>query len=384
MAFFSFSLLKKAFDYNSIQIQPNQKYYSKDIALCKALNNRNKTIDFCHIKYEKRISSNNTGRDILFCLPPKFGLGDSIEYCVAIKSLIKSKKFNKVGVAFCDTHSYIFKNLFLLSNVYPLIISEEEIKKYDNVFHITLEIKSLKFQKYKRSDIAEEICKHFGITCIDFKLNQSFKTSNYRKTISVFPLSTSTIRTLPFKVINEIIKNFENDYKIKIFIDDSHISKNFQAYNTNNNIMFKKPKNVEELILEISKTYFGVFVDSGPLHLAKIFNKNGVLIETSVDTKILLRNAKNIFSVKNLYKSNYCNGPCGLVDIFAFENNIGCYETHKIDFAKIKSLKSYKNLQRWNKKENNSHFILNPVECIKKIDIKNIIELIKVKLKEIK
>ena len=33
-------------------------------------------------------------------------------------------------------------------------------------------------------------------------------------------------------------------------------------------------------------------------------------------------------------------------------------------------------------KENNSHLILNPVGCIKQIDVKNIIELIRYKLKE--
>ena len=46
------------------------------------------------------------------------------------------------------------------------------------------------------------------------------------------------------------------------------------------------------------------------------------------------------------------------------------------------SFKNKKNLQRWNKKENNTHLISNPVGCIKQIDVKNIIELIKNKIKE--
>ena len=86
--------------------------------------------------------------------------------------------------------------------------------------------------------------------------------------------------------------------------------------------------------------------------------------------------------VKNKYKSNYCDGPCGLTDIFAYDNKIGCYETHKLSFNDISSLNNQKNLQRWNKKENNSHLISNPVGCIKQIDVKNIIELIRYKLKE--
>ena len=143
-----------------------------------------------------------------------------------------------------------------------------------------------------------------------------------------------------------------------------------------------KPKNIQSLIVEISKTNFGIFIDSGPIHIAQCFNKNGILVEASVSSKILLSNSNNIMSVKNKYKSNYCNGPCGLVDIFAYESKVGCYETHKLSFKDINSFKNQKNLQRWNKKENNSHLISNPVGCIKQIDVKNIIELIRYKLKE--
>ena len=146
--------------------------------------------------------------------------------------------------------------------------------------------------------------------------------------------------------------------------------------------MIKKPKNVESLIKEISNISFGVFIDSGPLHVAKIYDKKGIFIETSVSNKILLSNTSNIEPVINRYKSPFCNGPCGLIDIFFFKKNTGCYETNKISFQNIKNLKSLKELQRGNKKKNNSHFILNPVGCVNKIDIENVIKSINLKLKE--
>ena len=107
------------------------------------------------------------------------------------------------------------------------------------------------------------------------------------------------------------------------------------------------------------------------------------MIETSVSSEILLNNSKNILPVKNIYKSNYCDGPCGLVDLFAYKGNVGCYETHELSFEDISSYNNFKNLQRWNKKDNNSHFTFNPVGCIKQININNIIEQIKNKLKEL-
>ena len=381
MAFFSFSLLMDSFLYLTTKIEPNKKYYSKDIALSKELNNKNKITSFAELNYESRVNITNVGKTLLICLPPKFGVGDAIEYGIAINSLIKIKKFNKIGIAFTGNHNYLFKEFFSFTDVYPLIISQDELSTYDTLFHITLEINALKYQKYKRSNIAHEICDYFKVPLIDYKKEINKVQKDDSKTISIFPISTSFIRSLPLNIVEEIIKYFSNEYRIKIIFDNSDYSKYLLENIKNNNFIAINPNNVESLISEISKTNFGIFIDSGPLHIAKCFNKNGILVETSVSSKILLSNSKNIKSVKNKYKSYYCKGPCGLVDLFAYNSKIGCYETHKLNFKDIRSFKNQKNLQRWNKKENNSHLIQNPVECIKQIDVKNIIELIRYKIK---
>jgi hypothetical protein len=382
MAFFSFSLIKDSFIYLSTNIEPNKKYYSKDIALSKELNNKNKIIPFAELNYERRVSITNVGKKLLICLPPKFGVGDAIEFGIAINSLIQNKKFKKIGIAFISNHNYLFKKFFSFKYIYPLIISRDELNTYDTLFHITLEINALKHQKYKRSNIAQEICDYFKVPLIDYKKEITKVQKDDVNTISIFPTSTSLIRSLPLHIIEEIIKCFSNKYRIKIIIDNSDYSKYLLDKIKNNNFITIEPKNIESLISEISKTNFGIFPDSGPLHIAKCFNINGVLIETSVSGTILLSNSKNMMALKNKYKSNYCNGPCGLVDIFAYDGKIGCYETHKLNFKDIISFNNQKNLQRWNKKENNSHLISNPVECIKQIDVKNIIELIRFKIKE--
>lgn len=382
MAFFSFSLLKNKLTYFNNQIEPNQKYYCKDIALWKELNNRNKKKHICLLNYENRLRSNNLGKKILICLPPNFGLGDAVEYSIAIKSIIKSKKFSKIGIAFCSKYLFIFKDLFLFSNIYPLLISDKEIKKYDNIFHITLEIEALRFQKYKRSNIVDEICKYFNVPVFDFKIKKNDNMNKNINEISIFAVSTSMIRSLPHKILKQIIESLQDKYRFKIYVDESDFSKYLEEKNTNNKCIFVKPKNIEDLILEIKNINFGIFLDSGPLHVAKIFDKKGVLIETSVSSKTLLSNSNKIVSVSNQYQSNFCKGPCGLVDVFCLNNRIGCYETHKVSFEKINNLKSFKSLQRWNKKEKNSHFILNPVGCVSNINIDNILKTLEENLKE--
>ena len=98
----------------------------------------------------------NLGKKLLICLPPKFGVGDAIEYGIAINSLIKIKKFYKIGIAFTSDHYYLFREFFSFADIYPIIISQDELNIYDTVFHITLEIKALKYQKYNRSNISQE------------------------------------------------------------------------------------------------------------------------------------------------------------------------------------------------------------------------------------
>ena len=382
MAFFSFSLLKDPFVYLSTKIELNKKYYSKDIALSKELNNKNKINSFAELNYETRLNITSVGKKLLICLPPKFGVGDAIEYGIAIYSLIQIKKFDKIGIAFTGSHYYLFKEFFAFIDIYPSIISHDDLNNYDTVFHITLEIDALKYQKYKRSNISQEICNYFNVPLIDYKKEINHVQKDNIDTITIFPISTSLIRSLPLQIVEDIIESFSNEYKIKIIFDNSDYSKYLLQNIKNNNFIRIEPKNIENLIEEISKINFGIFIDSGPLHIAKCFNKNGILVETSVSSEILLCNSKNIISAKNKYKSNYCNGPCGLVDIFAYECKAGCYETHRLNFRDIVSFKNKKNLQRWNKKENNSHLISNPVGCIKQIDVKNIIELIMCKIKE--
>ena len=123
MAFFSFSLLMDSFLYSSTKIEPNKKYYSKDISLSKELNNKNKITSFAELSYESRDNITNIGKTLLICLPPKFGVGDAIEYGIAISSLIQTRKFNKIGIAFTSNHNYLFKEFFFFLYIYPLIIS---------------------------------------------------------------------------------------------------------------------------------------------------------------------------------------------------------------------------------------------------------------------
>ena len=97
MPYFSFSLID-GFCINNLQkcqidfsqIKPNIKYFSKNTALWKMLNDKKSLSYVNFIKQEKRKKTKKIGKNILICLPPSIGLGDSVEYALSIKAIINS------------------------------------------------------------------------------------------------------------------------------------------------------------------------------------------------------------------------------------------------------------------------------------------------------
>ena len=122
--------------------------------------------------------------------------------------------------------------------------------------------------------------------------------------------------------------------------------------------------------------YFGVFMDSGPLHVAKILNKKGILITSSVGKEILLKGFNNIEGIDNSYKSAFCKSPCGLVNVFNYKNKIGCYDSLSIEKKTILGLKNFNILQRGKIKESYVNFVFNPINCLKKINKQLVIQKI--------
>ncbi len=374
MPYFSFSINEIKPRLKKFNITSNNVYFSKNTELWKNLNKENSSI-INFLKREKRFLINNIGKKILFFLPPSIGLGDAIEYAMAIKQISEKITFDKVAVAFPGEYSFIFRDFFKLYNIYPFIIKKNEINSFDTVFHLTLEIKSLINQKYSRSNIFEEIINFFNI-----KNSQNKQIKNIRKykinKISIFPLSSSPIRTMPIKILNEIIKILIKHYVIEIFLDHSSEISNFLYDNINiEKVHIIDPKDKSELISSIKNIQYGLFMDSGPLHVAKMLNKKGLLLETTVSSKILLKDYDLIKPIENNYSSYFCNAPCGLTDIFNYNNNYGCYDSLKIKSKNFKK-NNFNNMINRGVKNYYLDNVKKPVGCLSALNVQSIYNVI--------
>ena len=94
-------------------------------------------------------------------MPPSIGLGDAIEYASALKLVSDSNIFQKIAVAFVGEFEFLFKDYFKLKIIFLILSIMLILKKFDTIFHLTLEIQNLINQKYSRSDIYSEIISFF-------------------------------------------------------------------------------------------------------------------------------------------------------------------------------------------------------------------------------
>ncbi len=375
MPFFSFSISKIKSPLKKYNITSNKVYFSKNTELWKILNKQSSSI-INFLKHEKRVPVINIRKNILFCLPPSIGLGDSIEYAMAIKIISEKINFDKVAVAFSAEHSFVFKDIFNIGIVYPFIINNTEMNNFDTVFHLTLEIKSLINQKYSRSNIYEEIINFFNIKNVKQEHIEIQNQDKINK-ISIFPISSSPIRTMPIKILNELISVLVKEYIVELFLDHTSAISKFIYENINiRNIIIVDPKDKLDLISSIKNIQYGLFMDSGPLHVAKILNKRGLLFETSVSGKILLKNYNLIKGIENKYSSFFCSAPCGLTDIFNYNNAFGCYDALKIESSKCKN-RNFKNMTNRGVKNYYLDFVRNPVGCLSSLNVQSIYNIIK-------
>ncbi len=376
MPFFSFSITEVTPSLKKYNITENNLYFSKNTELWKLIKKIPKS-KINRLDLEKRHSLKSIGKKILFCLPPNIGLGDAIEYASALKLVSERNIFENLGVAFMGEFQFLFKDYFNLKNNFPYIIDNVDLEKFDTIFHLTLEIDSLINQKYSRSDIYNEIISFFKIKDIKLKSIQNNNKNCKIKKISVFPLSNSPVRTMPIEILTKLAGLLSKQFNIEIFLNhNSEISHLIHKRLINEDVNIIDPKNSKALISAIKKIEYGVFMDSGPLHVAKMFNKKGLLVETSVSSKILLRNYKMIKGIENTYSSSFCIAPCGLTDIFNHKNNHGCFDSLQIDSAKFKKEK-YKNLISRGVKNHYKENFIKPVGCLSSLNVQNIYNAIR-------
>ena len=264
MPFFSFIFEKNSapislgiINSNIKMLKNETRYYCKNTSVWKNLNKKNYRHIAKDLRLEKHIKVSNKVKKIIFCLPPSIGVGDAIEYALAIKAVEEKKLFEKVGIAFSSRYSSILSQFIKLKNIYPDFISDTQINEYDGLFHFTSEIKELKLQKYQRTNIEECIINYFNVN--SYRPSNIYIKKNISK-ISIFPIARSPIRTLSSFLVDKISDYLiDKNYSVDIILDNnSKISEIFIKNMQSNSGEILIPDNLENLNDYINNIEFGL------------------------------------------------------------------------------------------------------------------------------
>jgi len=378
MPFFSFILIKNylpselvILDSNTEILLRKKKYFCKNTKIWNIFSKKNNKFELDNLSYEKNIKIKNKVNKIIFCLPPNIGAGDAIEYGLSFKAIEKKGLYENICLAFCSEYYKILSVFINPKKIYSDFVSEDQINEYKNLFHFTSEIESLKLQKYQRENI-------------ELNINNFFNVNNYRPSvkklknkisrISIFPISKSPIRTLSVHLINDINKYLLNkNYTVDLILGNNDLTSNYFLKNLETNLInIYNPSNLNELNNYIKNIELGIFCDSGPLHLAKIYRKKGLLISTSVDSNNILNKEDNITFYNSEFESQYCSAPCGLTNIINLQNQHGCFDTLKKNKNYVFNKSNFSLFNRGNLQKSYKFFTENPVGCVKSIKFENI------------
>ena len=78
-----------------------------------------------------------------------------------------------------------------------------------------------------------------------------------------------------------------------------------------------------------------------------------------------------IKGIENTFLLHFCVAPCGLTDIFNYNNKHGCFDSLQIERAKFKR-DNYKNLISRGVKNHYKKNFIEPVGCVSSLNVQNI------------
>jgi len=267
------------------------------------------------------------GKRLLFLLPGE-AIGDNVGYFLFLRAAIEQLSPKRVAVFNAGAASDIYR-LDRRIDVFPLWITTQQLKSFDRVFDL-LEVPALRELALRPCDPEGPLCDY---TQIAPSLKYQTKPATNRKpaSIALFPLASSPMRSLPIGLCQSLIKRIvASDIGVTVYLNEKQrqslvYSEALSSLQGSRVKIHSGCRSLAELLSAVADTEFGVFCDSGPAHLTKLFGTRGLAIHTSADAKPLRGRFSNLQAWQSGYAGRYCTAPCGLAGPWMdVEKRIGC------------------------------------------------------------
>jgi ADP-heptose:LPS heptosyltransferase len=271
---------------------------------------------------------NLAGKSVLFLIPDD-ALGDCVGMVLFMRALKVRFPTIQIGVLNSASASDIFALIPDIA-IFQLFISSQQLAGFDHVIDLS-EMEGWKDIATMPVNPEEALCEAFDIAPID--LPPRALVQKPAMNIGIVPMASSPLRTLPHSLVRQITDLLgadDTEHKITIVLNAYQgvmpaYKEALGQFNSANILIVDGFKTIGDLVRFVGDQDYVVVADSGPAHIAKLFQTPGTGIYSSADARILLGRHRNLLAWQSGFEGPHCAAPCGLAKLRATtDGDIGC------------------------------------------------------------
>jgi hypothetical protein len=262
-------------------------------------------------------------------------------YAGAIREVIKAYRPGRVAVAFSGRSTDVFAHLGTPAEVHPLLLPRRALLDKDLVVDFETDIPPLRHAGLEMVAIDTLILEHLGLPA-------SYRWPHLRapraiRRIGIFPQASSSVRTLPPALSAFLVSELgARGFAVEVMVEPRFRQGRLYGEALSAMLGAAAPivdhlATVEQLLGFVRDIDYGIFCDSGPAHMAKMFALPGLGIYTTVAADVVQGHFDNLARWSADYAGNWCRAPCGLVKLMktADGDRYGCMDSLRCQRADL-------------------------------------------------
>ena len=307
-------------------------------------------------------SSHNFSQQRVLFLLPSHALGANVPVLTFIQALEEKFGLRDIGV-FCTgpTHDIYLTNELVTG--FPIWIPSKELKRWNVVVDLG-HLETRQDIDIWPIDMEADLLTAFGLAPSKRYTGEPRALTTQHLRIGVLPLASSPLRTVPVAATKALLSALAQRGTVTLCLNR----------NQHQGTLYREAlgqvdadvkiidafESIGDLLSAIRNFDYGVFADSGPAHMSKLFGTPGVAVYTSAPGDVLQGRFKNLTRWTVPFSGPHCEAPCGLARVRATQNGtVGCMGSLET------TLDALPNLPRGRQPETVARLLIHqPVPCI--------------------
>ncbi|MBI1237932.1 MAG: hypothetical protein GC199_01180 [Alphaproteobacteria bacterium] len=257
-------------------------------------------------------------------------LGDCVGVYLFFQKIFARTPSAAIGLA-TKGHELDIFSLDDRIQLHPFIVSARQLQTYDIVVDLAL---MPGWTTVAQSPVdAESVLSAAFAMAADAEPPPPTKAIGRSPTITVMPMASSALRSLPPRVVTAIAGRLSRGgYPLRFLWNGQWQQADVQVLRKAIDPSLEAGVDIRpgfrttlDLLRFVAEQDYVVVADSGPAHLTKLFGIPGTAIYTSADGSLLQGRHRNLSRWQTSYAGPHCSAPCGLaVPHLAPDGKIGC------------------------------------------------------------